>query len=979
VTGLLISRFFFVTFKEFHQLKEPVMTSPRHALKQYFGFDQFRPGQEEAIQRILAGQSTLLVMPTGAGKSLTYQLPALLKPGLTLIISPLIALMKDQVDQLTELGLPVTFINSALPNYEINQRLRAVREGHVKLLYIAPERLRNRAFTASLAKTKISLLAVDEAHCVSQWGHDFRPDYLQIGPIWQAMGRPPLLATTATATPKVQRDIINLLDLPKGTRPIVTGFNRPNLSLRVLHLPDSRVKLQTLADLLPSINGQVIVYTATRRNTDEVANFIRARLGLLAEAYHAGLDHETRHRVQTAFMTDKIPIIVATNAFGMGVDKPDVRAVIHYNMPANVEAYYQEAGRAGRDGLPADCILLYAADDQRLQHFLITNDTPTAEDLRLVYAQLQRSADNQGEIYFTLPELAQIVGLYPVKLRVVLSELELANALLHLGHQNGYHQWRILPLTDTALHRRVEAIKCRTQIRLDLLEAMLNYVHLTRCRRRYMLDYFGDESPPKAPNCCDNHAADSVSSLPKAVTPQEWAPLVVLETVRTLSRPVGRKRLVQILLGSQARQLQAMGYDRHKFFGKLSLLNRSEVTVLVDNLLRLRYLRLSGGEMPVLSLTPAGQQALEDRVALPITLPDMPAPKNGNLGRQDNGRPRSNTVALTYDLFQSGLTPAQIAHERSLSEDTIYNHLSRLIDAKQILLPQVVSPETEAKILAAVETIGSSASLTPLKAVLPESISFGQIKCVLTAHPQLPKNNLSQNKPQTLVQRIVALGESKDLKAIPDLINALGHTDGNVRRLAASALGKLGAQQAIPALLDLLEVETKPQVRQYAIKALGSIGDPVALPALEQIAANSGENDYNLKAAKTALTKLKNRPSNPPDLQSSSLMTSPSIGCEKPSDLDLPPATPTILDAVASLGGQLGRTGLVQFLSGSQAAWLVAFREHSAYGRLSHLSQKAILICLDHLIEQGQLLVTGGARPKLILPPDQEAGRPLNP
>lgn len=840
------------------------MISPRHALKQYFGFDQFRPGQEEAVQRVLAGQSTLLVMPTGSGKSLTYQLPALLLPGLTLVISPLIALMKDQVDQLTELGLPVTFINSALPNHEINHRLRAVREGHVKLLYVAPERLRNRAFTASLAKTKISLLAVDEAHCVSQWGHDFRPDYLQIGPIWQAMGRPPLLATTATATPKVQRDIVNLLDLPKGTRPIVTGFNRPNLSLRVLHLPDSQVKLQALADLLPRISGKVIVYTATRRNTDEVANYIRARLGLSAEAYHAGLDRETRHRVQTAFMADKIPIIVATNAFGMGIDKPDVRAVIHYNMPANVEAYYQEAGRAGRDGLPAECVLLFAADDQRLQHFLITSDTPTAEDLSLVYAQLERSADSKGEIYFALPELAQIVGLYPVKLRVVLSELEIANALLHLGNEEGYNHWRVLPLTDTALRHRSEAIQRRTQIRLDLLEAMLNYVHLTSCRRRYILNYFGDESPPNAPNCCDNHAADSVASLPKAVTPQEWAPLVVLETVRTLSHAVGRKRLVQILLGSQARQLQAMGYDRHKFFGKLSLLSRSEVTVLVDSLLRLRYLRLSGGELPVLSLTPAGHEALEARAALPVTLPEMPSLRNGNQRGQDNGKSRSSTVSLTGDLFQAGLTPAQIAHERGLSEDTVYNHLSRLIEDKYLLLHQVVPPDIEAKILAAVETIGSTARLTPLKAVLAESISFGQIKCVLTAHPEWVNNQ-------------------------------------------------------------------------------------------------------------------QNQPANPPDLQSSPLPVPPSRKLEKPPVLDQPAPTPIILEAVAKLGGQLGRTGLVQLLSGSQAAWLDPFRGHSAYGQLNHLTQRTILLCLDNLIEQGQLRVTGGARPKLILPPGPEASRACDP
>ena len=358
--------------------------TPHQALTQYFGFENFRPGQEEAIQRLLNGQHTLLVMPTGSGKSLAYQLPALLQPHLTLVISPLIALMQDQVDSLTERDIPATFINSSLSSYEVNRRMRAVREGHIKLLYIAPERFRSRSFTRALANTKISMLAVDEAHCISQWGHDFRPDYLQIGPIWQAMGQPTLLATTATATPTVQKDIAHLLGIPNA-QPIVTGFNRPNLTLRVVHAPDLRTKLDTLHALLTKTEGSAIVYAATRRNTDEVTDFVRDVIGKPAQAYHAGLDRDHRYRVQRDFMADRTQVVVATNAFGMGVDKPDVRAVIHYNMPATVEAYYQEAGRAGRDGLPAECVLLFAPDDLRLQNWLITSDTPGLDDLHQVY------------------------------------------------------------------------------------------------------------------------------------------------------------------------------------------------------------------------------------------------------------------------------------------------------------------------------------------------------------------------------------------------------------------------------------------------------------------------------------------------------------------------------------------------------------------------------------------------------------------
>jgi ATP-dependent DNA helicase RecQ len=461
------------------------MPTPQQLLQQHFGFEGFREGQEETIRRLLNGQHTLLVMPTGSGKSLTYQLPALLQPGLTLVISPLIALMQDQVDSLTEAGIPATFISSSLPAAEANRRMRAILEGQVKLLYIAPERLRNRDFTRALAKSKISLLAVDEAHCISHWGHDFRPDYLHIGPIWQAMGRPTLLATTATATPAVQKDIAKLLGL-ENLQPIVTGFNRPNLTFRVLFTPDDRAKLQTLQAHLGKLEGSAIVYCATRRNTDEVADFVSSVMGLPAGAYHAGLDRDTRYRAQNDFMADRLKIIVATNAFGMGVDKPNVRVVIHYNMPATTEAYYQEAGRAGRDGLPAECVLCYSPDDMRLQEWLINSDTPTPDDLHQIYTRLAEAA-NGGEVYFNNNELAHITGLHPVKIRVTLSELEQAGLIFHLGDQSGYGQWKVLPLSNDALNQRAKAIERRSKIRLGLLDKMLDYIHLTTCRRQFLL------------------------------------------------------------------------------------------------------------------------------------------------------------------------------------------------------------------------------------------------------------------------------------------------------------------------------------------------------------------------------------------------------------------------------------------------------------------------------------------------------------
>lgn len=759
------------------------MLTPQQALRQYFGFDHFREGQEETVQRVLNGRHTLLVMPTGSGKSLAYQLPAMLQPGLTLVISPLIALMKDQVDSLVEAGVPATYINSSLPNTEVHRRTRAVLEGHVKLLYIAPERLRSRPFTRALAQTKISLLAVDEAHCISQWGHDFRPDYLQIGPTWQAMGQPTLLATTATATPAVQKDIVKILGIA-NVETTVTGFNRPNLTFRVMYAPDERTKLQTLHAHLKKIEtGSAIVYAATRRNTDETAGYINNALKVPARAYHAGLDRHIRHQVQNDFMADRIKIVVATNAFGMGVDKADVRAVIHYNMPANVEAYYQEAGRAGRDGQPAECVLFFTPDDQRLQEWMINSDTPALDDLHQIYTRLDQAA-TENEVHFSVSELAQITGLHPVKVRVTLSELEQANAIFHLSSQSGYSHWKIMPLADdNALKQRINAVEQRAQIRYKLLDTMLNYVHLTTCRRQFLLSYFGDASPPRSQNCCDNHAADAPEDLPKAVTPQDWFPLIVLETARTFQeqdRPLGRHRLAQLLTGSQSEKMEKFGYTRHKFYGKLNTLTQAQLIALIDNLIQARYLRISGGKLPVLGLTPAGAKVLEARAALPVSIPgladiqDAPAPRPSQT-------PKIPTTQITLGFFQDGLTPTQIAEKRHLAEQTIYNHLAKLIAAGEIDLSEIVPPEIEAQVLGAVETVGTAAQLTPLKAALPEDISFDQIKCVLAAHPELPRENpaIDDDQPSESSATEVSVDAAPDaiiLDAAAKLGGTLGRT-----------------------------------------------------------------------------------------------------------------------------------------------------------------------------------------------------------
>ena len=357
-------------------------------LRDRFGLQAFRPGQREVIAQVLGGKDVLCVMPTGGGKSLCYQLPALLLEGVTLVVSPLIALMKDQVDALLARGLRATLLNSTLDPSEQKTRLDEIMAGRFDLVYVAPERFRSGRFVEAMSRLKPSLLAVDEAHCISEWGHDFRPDYARIGQARRAIGMPPCIALTATATDLVRRDVADQLGL-RDPQQFVTGFDRPNLSYRVVETRKEPDKLAALAAALERSPGPAIVYASSRKRVEEVGRFLRSQMHRDAEIYHAGLDRDRRSAAQERFMGGDAEVVVATNAFGMGVDKANVRAVVHYNMPGTLEAYYQEAGRAGRDGLNAECTLLYAQGDRFLQEMFINNEYPPADMIYQVYEYLR--------------------------------------------------------------------------------------------------------------------------------------------------------------------------------------------------------------------------------------------------------------------------------------------------------------------------------------------------------------------------------------------------------------------------------------------------------------------------------------------------------------------------------------------------------------------------------------------------------------
>lgn len=345
-----------------------MLENARQLLQEYFGYDSFREGQETIINYVLDNKPSLCVMPTGGGKSLCYQIPSLLLEGTTIVISPLISLMKDQVDTLLQAGIPATFINSTLTAEEVRETMEEVQNGQYRLLYIAPERLESPSFLNQLKKVKVPLIAVDEAHCISQWGHDFRPSYRAIHRLKEVFAvQPVILALTATATPDVRADICRILQIEEDNT-VITGFARSNLSFSVVLGQD---KSRFLKDFIKKNAQEVgIIYAATRKTVDQLHELL-TKAGVRAAKYHAGLPEAFRNKEQERFLTDEAQVMVATNAFGMGIDKSNVRYVIHYQLPKNMESYYQEAGRAGRDGMPSECVVLYASQDVQTQRFLV--------------------------------------------------------------------------------------------------------------------------------------------------------------------------------------------------------------------------------------------------------------------------------------------------------------------------------------------------------------------------------------------------------------------------------------------------------------------------------------------------------------------------------------------------------------------------------------------------------------------------------
>ena len=687
----------------------PVQSSQaqlKSLLKQFFGYDEFRPLQEEIISEALAGRDVVALLPTGGGKSLCFQLAALALPGLTVVVSPLIALMKDQVDALTASDIPATFLNSSLSNEEARERMNRLDRGEFKLLYVAPERLVMPGFIHSLARWNISMVAVDEAHCISEWGHDFRPEYRQLATVREKFDGVPLMALTATATERVRVDIVKQLRLRDPQR-FVASFNRPNLTYRVA------AKSGAYEELLQFIqsrkNEAGIVYCLSRKGAENLASRLRED-GVKSAPYHAGMETEERSRQQEKFLRDEVRVVCATIAFGMGINKPNVRFVVHFDLPKNVESYYQETGRAGRDGLPSECLLFFSAGD-RVKQLRFIDEISDAKERERALAQL---------------------------------------------------------------------------------ELMIHYAEGSDCRRRYLLNYFGEQFEEASCNGCDNCLSPR-ETWDATVSAQKFLSCVYRIHEKS-GFGTGVSHVVEVLTGANTEKIRKFGHEQLSTYGIGKEHDRGEWGAIGRELVRLGLLKQEAERFNVLALTPEGREALRSRLKVMLTrklesspekrhaagevecdetlfekLRDLrkkladergvpayivfsdvalrlmarryPATeaefgqisgvgekKLAEFGRmfvreiaeylEENERvifedeppaarkrekiSVTSTIRTTLDLFGEGLSVQQIAAKRGLAESTIFSHLADGIEAGQVVdLNRLLSAEEQAKIEAA--------------------------------------------------------------------------------------------------------------------------------------------------------------------------------------------------------------------------------------------------------------------------------------
>jgi ATP-dependent DNA helicase RecQ len=590
-------------------------------LHESFGLASLRPKQKEVIDLVLRGRHTLALLPTGYGKSLCYQLPSMVLPGITLVISPLIALMQDQMSALTKRGITsATVLNSAIAPDEYERRLAGIAQGRLKLVYVAPERFESPRFRALIESLNVSLLVIDEAHCISQWGHDFRPNYRTIKDLFALMPEATVLALTATAAPRVRQDIISSLDLPEMAL-VQTSFDRPNLHFQVFSCGNDYEKDQRLLKAMGKNPGPTIIYTSSRKQSEELSARLK-NASIPAGCYHAGLPPQVRQQAQKDFEEEKKSVIVCTVAFGMGVDKSNVRSVIHYNLPGSIEGYYQEAGRAGRDGEPAKCTLLFQARDIYRQRWLLQKNFPSEKEVAEVLAYILKAASKSS-----YPVRAgEISGSVKVEDSALNSALDLLKVLgLLQGSAEGVSPTAEAKGRNTAID--MTFLKQRERREEDRLDKVVRYAQSTTCRRRVILSYFGQDLDGLCAGCDICH---KVMDDPEEVGQAEYtlaktvgrgkksSPVArpetrsqglndlsatILELTLELKGKFGRTTIAQVLGGSKAAKLNSQNLNKLSSYGRFAHMSNNDIVAAIDGLVAQGKLKVVPGPYPKLVAT----------------------------------------------------------------------------------------------------------------------------------------------------------------------------------------------------------------------------------------------------------------------------------------------------------------------------------------------------------------------------------------
>lgn len=733
----------------------------KEALKIHFGYDEFRKGQSDLIGGILNGIDVLGIMPTGGGKSLCYQLPAVVLEDITIVISPLISLMKDQVDSLNEIGISATYINSTLGNNDLIYRIEEIKDKKYKIIYIAPERLNTHMFLQLMNSIEVSLVAIDEAHCVSQWGHDFRPSYLEIPKFIRSLNKRPVVAAfTATATSEVVEEIKQIIKL-KNPVEVVTGFDRPNLTYSVVKPSD---KFAYLIDYLNNISKELsgIIYCSTRKTVESLTKRLNSR-GFSATSYHGGMTPEERQKNQDDFILDREKIIVATNAFGMGIDKPDVRYVIHYNMPKNMESYYQEAGRAGRDGEHSECILMYSPSDIVKQKFIIQSETLDPDREKLLYANLQYLVDfchtndclrnkileyfgeeikvencgscgnciDEGEMIDITIEAQKILScVYRAGQRfggnIIIQTLRGSknknvlsyglNSISTYGIMKEYSEGSIREIMMTLVSKEYLYITADkfpiiklTEKSKEVLKGEVTIYH----KKDLIYTSRGKDKDRKIETFSekiDEDLFDILKSIRQEISSERNLPPFMIFHDITLKQmssyyPQNKNELLKI---------KGVGLKKYENYGEIFLNAIKEYCE--DN------------NIDILRLKDELEQEKKEIYNSEEYNENYEQGKSSSNNLQGTG----NTYELTYDYYLQGNSLKEIAKERNLTEETILKHLMKLDeDGMNINWDKFIcNKEKEEKILEAIKKVGNE-KLRPIKECLSDDITYTDIKLVL--------------------------------------------------------------------------------------------------------------------------------------------------------------------------------------------------------------------------------------------------------